>query len=378
MKKKSRLIDLALLFLKIGATGFGGPSALIAMMEIETVQKRRWVTHKHFMDMLAFTYLVPGPNAFEMASFLGFSYASYLGLLTAGICLIIPPTIITLIFAYYYQIYGSLPQAQVVFSSITPMIIAIILFSGYRIGKTALKNLQAIIIAIVCLTAALIGVDIIVVTLLAGVAGLFFYLVNQKKFFPIIIFSAPVIQLRTTLSLFNNRTFQLFLYFLRIGAILFGSGQVLFAYINYDIVSRFQWLTQRQLIDAIAVGQFTPGPVSSAVTFIGYLIEGFPGAIFSTIGIFLPSFFVVLLMGKTLPYLVKSPIVQNFFDGINAGVVALIFAVGLSLIHSSITNIEAVVFLLLGMLALIKYKIDPALLILSGVLIGFIKIIMKI
>jgi chromate transporter len=378
LKTKSRLIDLALLFLKIGAIGFGGPPALIAMMEIETVQKRQWVTRKHFMDMLAITYLVPGPNAFEMAGFLGFFHAGYLGLLTAGICFILPPTIITLLIAYYYQSFGSLPQVQVVLSTITPMIIAIILFSGYRIGKSALKNAQSIIIAIGCFIAALFGVDGVVVTLIAGISGLIFYFISQHKIAPILIFAAPLIQLKPTLNILNDRTIQLFLYFLKIGAILFGSGHVLFAYINYDIVTRFQWLTARQLLDAIAVGQFTPGPVSSAVTFIGYLIEGLPGAILSTIGIFLPSFFIVLLVEKILPRLIKSPIAQNFLDGVNAGVVALIIAVGLSLIRNSITDIGAAVFLLLGIFVLIKYKIDPALLILIGVFIGLIKIIIKI
>ena len=378
MKTKSRLFDLALLFLKLGTIGFGGPPALIAMMEIETVQKRQWVEREHFMDMLAITYLVPGPNAFEMASFLGYFHAGYSGLLIAGICFILPATLITLLIAYYYQSFGSLPQAQAILSGITPMIIAIIMTSGYRIGKSALKNPQTIIIALGCFIAALSGVNGVIVTLIAGLLGLFFYFINRHNITPILIFVPTLIKLKQSLILLNDRSVQLFLYFLKIGAILFGSGYVLFAYINYDIVTRYQWLTERQLLDAIAVGQITPGPVSSAVTFIGYLIEGLPGAILSTIAIFLPSFLIVLLLGKILPRLRKSPIAQNILDGVNSGVVALIFAVGLSLMQNSITDVGTVVIFLISIFVLIKYQLDPALLILSGGFISLIKMIIRV
>ena len=361
MKTKSRLPDLALLFLKLGTIGFGGPPALIAMMEIEMVQKRRWVKRDYFMDMLGAINLVPGPNAVEMAIYLGYIRAGFPGLLIAGICFLLPATLITLLIAYYYQTFGSLPQAQTILSGITPMIIAIIMTSGYRIGKSALKNPQTVIISIGCFFAALSGINGMIVILIAGILGLIFYLINRQNITPIILFVTPLIQLKQSFILLNDRLIQLFLYFLKIGAILFGSGFVLFAYINYDIVARYHWLTERQLLDAIAVGQITPGPVSSAVTFIGYLIEGLPGAIFSTIAIFLPSFLIVLLLGKILPRLRKSPIAQSFLDGVNSGVVALILAVGLNLLRNSITDVGTAIFFLLGIIALIKYQLDPAL-----------------
>ena len=378
MKTKSSICDLALLFLKLGTIGFGGPPALIAMMEIEMVQKRQWVKRDYFMDMLATINLVPGPNAVEMAIYLGYIRAGLPGLLIAGICFLLPATLITLLFAYYYQSYGLLPQVQAVLSGITPMIIAIIMTSGYRIGKSALKNPQTIIIAIGCFIAALSGVNGMIVILIAGILGLFFYFINRHNITPILMFVPPLIQLKQFLILLNDRLIQLFLYFLKIGAILFGGGYVLFAYIHYDIVARYQWLTEKQLLDAIAVGQITPGPVSSAATFIGYLIEGLPGAILSTIAIFIPSFLIILLLGKVLPRLRKSPIAQSFLDGVNSGVVALILAVGLTLLRNSITDVETAIMFLLGIFVLIKYQLDPALLILSGGLIGLLKMVFRV
>jgi chromate transporter len=377
LKTKSRLFDLAQLFLKLGTIGFGGPPALIAMMEIEMVQKRQWVKREYFMEMLAAINLVPGPNAVEMAIYLGYIRAGFPGLLIAGICFLFPATLITLLIAYYYQSYGSLPQAQAILYGITPIIIAIILTSGYRIGKSALKNPQTIIIGIGCFIAAISGINGMIVILIAGILGLFFHFINRRNITPMLILVSPLIQLKQSLILLNERLIQLFLYFLKIGAILFGGGYVLFAYINYDIVARYHWLTERQLLDAIAVGQITPGPVSSAATFIGYLIEGLPGAILSTIAIFLPSFLIVLLLGKILPRLRKLPIAQSILDGVNSGVVALILAVGLSLLLHSVTDIGTAIIFLLGIFVLIKYQLDPALLILSGGLIGLTKIIFR-
>lgn len=376
MKTKPRLADLALLFVKLGAVGFGGPSALIAMMEIELVQKRKWVTRKHFMDLLAITYLIPGPNAVEMAHFLGSSTAGFWGLIASGISLIFPPTFFTILLAYSYQKLGNLPDFQIILTSITPMIIAVILFSGYRIGQSALKDVRTILIFVACFLAALKGVDGVIITLSAGLLGLGLYQFGKKQVAPFVLITAQFIQTRLFIDVFNDRKIQILLYFLKIGAILFGSGHVLFAYINNDVVIRFQWLTSRQLLDAIAVGQITPGPVSSAVTFIGYLLEGLPGAILATIGIFLPSFIIVLIIQRFLPKITNLPWVPFFFDGINAGVVALIMAVALNLMRNSIIDLSSIFFLVISLVILIKNKIDPALLVLSGALIGIIKVIL--
>lgn len=375
MKTKPRLCDLAFFFLKLGVVGFGGPSALIAMMEIEVVQKKKWVNRKHFMDLLAVTYLIPGPNAVEMANFLGSSTVGFWGLWVSGISLILPPSIISILLAYSYQRLGNLPDFQIILASITPMIIAVILYSGYRISLSALKDVQTIIIFIVSFFAALTGVDGVIITISAGLLGLCLYYFGKKKVVPIILIASQMIQNHQLVGILNDRKIHIFFYFLKIGAILFGSGHVLFAYINNDIVNRFHWLTSRQLLDAIAVGQITPGPVSSSVTFIGYLLEGLPGAILATIGIFLPSFIIILFVQRLLPKIIKLPGVQFFFNGINAGVVALIIAVALNFMRTSIIEISGVFFLLMSIVILIKYKVDPALLILSGALIGVIKII---
>jgi chromate transporter len=377
LKTKSRLIDLALLFLKLGSVGFGGPPALISMMEIEMVQKRHWVKRDFFMDMLAAINLVPGPNAVEMAIYLGYIRAGFPGLFIAGTCFLLPATLITLLIAHYYKTFGSLPQAQAILAGVTPTIIAIILTSGYRIGKSALKNPETIIIAIGCFIGALSGINGMIVILVAGVLGLIIYFVKKRNISPMMILFSPIIQAEKYLIFLNDRLTQLFLYFLKIGAILYGGGYVLFAYINYDIVNQYRWLSEKQLLDAIAVGQITPGPVSSAATFIGYLIEGLPGAILATIAIFLPSFFIVLLLGKILPQLRKSPIAQSFLDGVNSGVVALIIAVGLTLMRDSINDIGPAIIFIIGVFVLIRYKLDPALLILSGGLIGLINMFLK-
>lgn len=327
------------------------------------------------MDLLAVTYLIPGPNAVEMANFLGSSTVGFWGLWVSGISLILPPSIISILLAYSYQRLGNLPDFQIILASITPMIIAVILYSGYRISLSALKDVQTIIIFIVSFFAALTGVDGVIITISAGLLGLCLYYFGKKKVVPIILIASQMIQNHQLVGILNDRKIHIFFYFLKIGAILFGSGHVLFAYINNDIVNRFHWLTSRQLLDAIAVGQITPGPVSSSVTFIGYLLEGLPGAILATIGIFLPSFIIILFVQRLLPKIIKLPGVQFFFNGINAGVVALIIAVALNFMRTSIIEISGVFFLLMSIVILIKYKVDPALLILSGALIGVIKII---
>jgi chromate transporter len=366
-------MDLAGLFLKLGTIGFGGPTALIALMEIEMVQKRKWVSREYFMDMLAAINLIPGPNAVEMAIYLGYIRAGLPGLLLAGFCFLIPATFLSLILAIYYQQFGSLPQVQSALIVLTPVIIAIILSSGYRIGRAALKNPQTILIGTGCFIAAMAGANSMVVILSAGLAGLLLFLTTRRVNSSALILISLSNQFSQPLAWLNERLIQLGLYFLKVGATLFGGGFVLFAYIHYDVVFRFGWMNEKQLVDAIAVGQITPGPVSSAVTFIGYLVEGLPGAILSTIMVFIPSFLIVFTLGRLLPKIRKAPIAQNILDGINAGVVALIFSVGLELLMNSAFNPVSIIIIVIGLILIIKYRMDPALLILSGIGFGLIK-----
>lgn len=373
MKTNSKLLEIAIIFFKLGAFGFGGPIALIAMMETEIVQKRQWVTRKYFMDMLAATNLVPGPNAVEMAIHLGQIRAGLPGLIVAGFSFLFPPTVITLLLSIAYVNWGSIPKVQFLFYGIAPVVISIIIFSGIRIGRSALNSRATIFIAIICLISSLNKIDEVLIIFTAGVLGLATYLLkkNKENFFIFILFFSD--KLQNTFLLIHDKWLELGIYFLKIGFILYGSGLVLFAYIHNDMVNNFKWLTERQLLDAIAFGQFTPGPVSSSVTFIGYLVGGLPGALISTLAIFVPSFLVVMLLGKIMPKLIKSPIVQSIFKGVNAGVVALIFSVCLSLLKSSVIDYLTLFILILSLFTLLKYKIDPIWLIICGASIGFIK-----
>ena len=370
------MLEIALIFLKLGTIGFGGPLALIAMMENEMVHKRQWVTREYFMDMLAATNLVPGPNAVEIAIHLGQIRAGFAGLCIAGISFLFPPTLITLVFAIAYTNWGSLPKVQELFYGISPVVVSIIIHSGIRIGKSALKNIATVFIALICLISSLLGFDEVVIIFSAGVLGVASYFMNKQKVMPIMSLLFVSTNLHNLFYVINDKLVNLGLYFLKIGFILYGSGLVLFAYIHNDMVITFQWLSERQLLDAIGVGQFTPGPVSSSVTFIGYLVGGLQGALISTLAIFIPSFLIVLLMGKMLPRLRKSLVVLSFLDGVNAGVVALIVSVSLSLIRSSVTGYFTLFILITSFFILLKYKIDPIWLILSGACIGFIKIIL--
>lgn len=343
------------------------------MMETEIVQKRQWVTHKYFMEMLAATNLVPGPNAVEMAIHLGQIRAGFAGLLIAGFSFLFPPTIITLLLSIAYVNWGNIPNVQSLFYGISPAVIAIILFSGIRIGRSALNNMSTILTAIICLIASLFNIDEVLIIFTAGVLGLVSYLINEHKgnlVIPILFFSQ---KFQNLYFMIHDKSLELGLYFLKIGLILYGSGLVLFAYIHNDLVNNFGWLTERQLLDAIAFGQFTPGPVSSSVTFIGYLVGGFPGAFISTLAIFVPSFLIVMLLGKIMPRLIKSPIIHSIFQGVNAGVVALIFSVCLSLLKSSVTDYLTLSILIISFFTLLKFKIDPIWLIGCGAFIGFIR-----
>ncbi len=375
MKNSNRLVEVALVFLKLGTIGFGGPPALIALMENEMVQKRQWVSREYFMDMLGAINMVPGPNAVEMAIYLGYAYAGLPALVLAGIFFLLPATLITLFIAFLYVQWGTLPEVQQIFYGITPVIIAIIFISAFRLGKSALKNFQTSLIAIACLIAAISGVNGIYLIFIAGLMGFSIYLLTINRNNKLLLFTPSIQLFQVLLMQINDRLIQLGLYFLKIGAIIFGSGFVLFAYIHYDVVNGFHWLTEKQLVDAIAVGQITPGPVSSSATFIGYLVEGLPGAAVSTIMFFLPSFIIILILGRILPKLRKSLIAKSILDGVNAAVVALIISVGINLFRSSIIDLLSIFLFIFSLIILLKYKIDPIWLILSGAIVGIFRII---
>ncbi|MDH7488163.1 MAG: chromate efflux transporter [Anaerolineae bacterium] len=309
-------------------------------METEVVHKRKWITREYFMDMLSATNLVPGPNATEMAIHIGYLRAGWPGLLAGGAAFILPAALISGALAWAYVTYGSLPQAGALFYGINPTIIAIILAATYRLGKSAIKDWKLALLAALCLAASLLGADQAVILVGAGLAGALLYARPQAPRAAMLAFAPGLpITLPFAALAADDRLVGLGLFFLKVGALIFGSGMVLFAFIQQDVVNRLGWLTQRQLVDAIAVGQMTPGPVLSSATFIGYLVSGWSGAVVATVAVFLPSFFITALLGKYLPKMRNWSLGQAFLKGVNAAVVALILAVAIGLARTSVPDV---------------------------------------
>ncbi len=371
------ILTVSGLFFKLGLISFGGPAAHVALMEQEVVRKRGWLDRDHFLDLLAATNLVPGPNATEMAIHVGYVRAGWLGFIAAGAAFIFPAFLISLVLSWIYVRFGTMPEGQALFYGINPIVMAIILVATYRLGKTALKGKWQVVLSVIAFGAALLGVNEVLILLIAGMIGILLYAPPswlQKKtpvamFLPLgsLLYAAPKV-----LAWVDNRLVLLGLFFLKVGTLLFGSGMVLFAFIQRDVVDRYGWLSQQQLIDAIAVGQMTPGPVLSSATFIGYLVSGWPGALVATIAVFLPSFVIVAVIGPIIPCLRQSRTAQAFLKGVNAAVVALILAVSLTLFRSAIVDVWTVFILAAGLVTLLRTKADSFWLVLGGAVLGMI------
>lgn len=372
MKTNTDLKELARLFLKLGVIGFGGPAAHIAMMQDEVVTKRNWLTAQHFLDLIGATNLIPGPNSTEMAIHIGYEKAGWRGLLVAGLCFILPAVFITGIFAWLYKQYGQLPAVQPFVYGIKPAIIAIILGAVYPLAKKSLKSVQVALIGAVVLVCSLLKFNELYLMFGAGFFALFVAWLQSNKqknansFLPL-----TALQLTGT-GLFSGINTNLFWIFLKIGAILYGSGYVLFAFLDTELVSA-GLLSRQQLIDAIAVGQFTPGPVFSAVTFIGYQINGLTGAVVSTIGIFLPSFVFVALLSPLVKKMRNSVLFAAFLDAVNIASVAIIISVCFFMAKGSITDWRSVSIAALSIILVFGYKrINSAFIVLGGSLLGYL------
>lgn len=321
------LLELAALFLKLGFTAFGGPAAHIALMEQEVVQRRGWLSFEHFLDLVGATNLIPGPNSTEMTMHIGYERAGWRGLFLAGICFILPAALITLCFAYLYKQYGAIPQVAPFFLGIKAAIIAIILQAVYNFGTKAVKNKVLAVIGILVLIATFVGMSEIAAVLGGGLLSLLWWQ-GKKRFcknevnnlLTVLLFQAST----TLLPAFTLG--KLFFIFLKIGALLFGSGYVLVAYLEDELVTRLHWLTQSQVLDAVAIGQFTPGPLFTTATFIGYQLGGVSGAAVATVGIFLPAFLFVWLLNPLVPRMRQSQFLATFLDGVNVAAVAVMLA----------------------------------------------------
>lgn len=362
-EKNLRLLEVAKLFLKLGIIGFGGPAVHMAMMEEEVVRKRAWMSEEHFLDLVGATNLIPGPNSTEMTMHIGHERAGYKGLIVAGCCFIIPAVIITAIFAWAYQQYGQLPQVQPFIYGIKPAIIAVVVSLMIGLGKKALKNVELGIIGILAAIAVLAGFNEIYVLFGAGLLGVIIHLIKASNKLANGIF--PFVLLQISNPTINLSDFQLFLTFLKIGSILYGSGYVLFAFLDAELVSK-GLLTKQQLIDAIAVGQFTPGPVFSSATFIGWQIGGASGAIAASIGIFLPSFLFVALLNPLIARLRKSKIMSAFLDTVNIVSIAIILSVIVEIGRTTRLDWKTITIALISFIVTFYFKKMNAAFIISG------------
>jgi len=370
-----RLAELARLFLKLGLIGFGGPAAHIAMMEEEVVERRQWLTREHFLDLVGATNLIPGPNSTEMAIHVGYLRAGWMGLFIAGLCFIIPAVLITTGFAWAYVKFGMLPRVVPFLFGIKPALIAIILAAVWRLGRSAAKGMPLLSLGCAVAVASLLGWDEIVLLLLGGVIGTL-WLGRAGSLALLAWMSASVAGSAAAAGATGAAgasipLAKLGLFFLKVGAVLYGSGYVLVAFLEGGLVRDYGWLNEAQLLDAIAIGQLTPGPVLSTATFIGYILGGLPGSAVATAGIFLPSFIFVAALGLVLPRLRGSRWMAAFLDAVNVSSVALMAAVTVKLSVSTLTSWPAWVIALAAAGVGLRWRVNATWLVVGGALIGW-------
>lgn len=382
---KNKLKDLFKVFTRLGFITFGGPAVHIAMFEDEVVSKRKWMDHQHFLDLVGATNLIPGPNSTEMALHTGYHRAGIIGLIIAGISFTLPAVMIAGILAYIYSLYGNLPNVQPFLYGIKPAVIVIVLNAVYKLGAKAVKGWKLLLIATVVFAASFLGLNEVFSILLGGILGaLFIHLSEKKNLFNTLpsVVLLPFILLNTGMQVVDKiepTLTKIFFSCLKIGAVWFGGGYVLVAYFNGEFVQGLNWLTRQELLDAIAVGQFTPGPFLSSATFIGYQIAGINGAIAATVGILIPSFVFVLLLNPLVPRLRKSKLFSVFLDAVNVSAIAVMLVVTLKLGFEIIistndgVNWSSIIIASLGIVAFLTIKnINTAYLVIGGAVVGYI------
>lgn len=368
----SRLRQLAGLFLKLGTISFGGPAAHIAMMEAEVVGRRGWLSRAEFLDLVGATNLIPGPNSTELALHIGHRRAGWPGLLVAGLCFMLPAVVIVTAIAWAYVRFGKLPQFAGVMGGIKPVLIAIVVQALWRLGRTAVKNAWIAALGLAGLAACLAGVHELAVLFASGfIACSARGLTRPGAVASFAPFAAafPVASVTAAASTPFGAG-ALFLFFLKVGSVLFGSGYVLFAFLRADLVERWHWLTEAQLLDAIAVGQFTPGPLFTTATFIGYVLGGFTGAGIATVGIFLPAFFFVAVSAPLIPRLRASQGAGAFLDGLNVASLALMALVTLHFGFAALIDVKSLVLAGAAAFALFHLRLNSTWLVLGGALLG--------
>lgn len=371
------------MFLRLGATAFGGPAAHVGMMEDEVVARRGWVTRPAFLDLVAATNLIPGPNSTELAIHLGLQRAGWAGLVVAGTCFIVPAAVIVGVLAWAYVRFGTLPAVGAVMRGIAPVVIAIVAQALWRLGKTALTSPPRVVLALACVVGAALGVHEL--ALLAAAGGLAALVSRWGARVPPVVQLAPVIGVpglggaggvvATGVGAAGAAGAvglgSLFLVFLKIGSVLFGSGYVLIAFLRTDLVERLHWLTEGQLLDAVAIGQVTPGPLFTTATFIGYLLAGAPGAVVATVGMFLPAFVFVALSGPLVPWMRRHPLASAMLDGVVVGSLALMAVVSATLARGVVTDpVAAGLVVVAG--AGLYVRVPSAYVVLAGAVVGWL------
>jgi chromate transporter len=373
--QEGNLREVAGLFTKLGFIAFGGPAAHIAMMHDEVVVRRKWVSEEEFLDLLGATNLIPGPNSTEMTMHLGLHRAGWRGLIVAGTCFILPAMLIVLAFAWAYARFGNLPQVQWLLYGVTPVIIAVVVQALWSLARKAARNGWLIGLGLIAFALYLVGLGEI--PLLFGAGALYMLFRNAGRLLgrgASALIPVPIALLAQGVQMPALATpsglLTLFLVFLKIGSVLYGSGYVLLAFLQGDFVERLGWISSQQLIDAVAVGQFTPGPVFTTATFIGYLVGSWWGAVLATVGIFLPGFVFVALVNPIIPRLRASPWFGSLLDGVNVAALALMAAVTLELGGAALVDAFTALLAAIAAVLLLRFQLNSVWLVLGGGMAG--------
>lgn len=364
---RPRLRTLAGVFLRLGATSFGGPAAHVALMEDEIVRRRGWLDRRHFLDLVGAANLVPGPNSTEVAIHVGRVQRGAAGLVVAGACFILPAFAIVCALAWAYVRYGGLPPAVALLDGAKPVAVVVVAQALWRFGGTVAARRSSAWLAVAAGLALLAGVHELAVLALAGLAGLLLRGVPAPAALPAFVLALPASAAAAPVAF---GLWPLFLFFLKVGAVLYGSGYVLLAFLRADLVERWGWLTDRQLLDAVAIGQVTPGPLFTTATFVGWLLGGAPGAVVATVGIFLPAFLFVALTAPLLDAMRRSPALAALLDGVQAASLALMAVVAWRLAAEAFTGAPGVAIGVAAAAALAFTRVNPAWLMLGGALLG--------
>lgn len=370
---RSRLREVALVFLRFGIIGFGGPAAHIGLFHEELVKRRGWLDDQEFLDLLGATNLIPGPNSTEMAIHIGYKRAGRLGLVVGGACFILPAVVIVLALAAAYVAYGTTPQAAWVLYGIKPVMIVVVAQALWTLGRKAVRDWLLALVGVVTLGLAVLGVNEIVILAVGGALVVLYRNARRLRQPHVGALLLPLAGWGLWQEVVPFSLSQLFWTFFKIGSLLYGSGYVLLAFMRNDFVGRLHWLTDPQLIDAVAIGLVTPGPVFTTATFVGYLMGGVPAALVATLGIFLPSFIFVALTHPFIPSMRRSPVLSALLDGVTVASLSLMAVVAWALSRATFIDVYTLIAAAIAGVLLFRFKVNTTWLILGGALFGLVR-----